>query len=198
MKFIFIRHGKDDDRYRGGWSNLDLIDEGYEEASRLSSYLLKEKNNLNIKKIVASDLKRTVTTANIINEKLNLPMELDSSLREINNGDLAGMLNDDVLIKYPGLFFNSLEMDEKYPNGESPIDFFNRIKTWFYKAVDLYKDDDGSIIFVTHGGVINIIYYIVKNLNWTNKEKFFKVSNCSIHILDLSKMEFELENYIVR
>ena len=198
MKFIFIRHGKDDDRYRGGWSNLDLIDEGYEEATRLSSYLLKEKNNLNIKKIVASDLKRTVTTANIINEKLNLPMELDSSLREINNGDLAGMLNDDVLIKYPGLFFNSLEMDEKYPNGESPIDFFNRIKTWFYKAVDLYKDDDGSIIFVTHGGVINIIYYIVKNLNWTNKEKFFKVSNCSIHILDLSKMEFELENYIVR
>lgn len=198
MKFIFIRHGKDDDRYRGGWSNLDLIDEGYEEASRLSSYLLKEKNNLNIKKIVASDLKRTVTTANIINEKLNLPMELDSSLREINNGDLAGMLNDDVLIKYPGLFFNSLEMDEKYPNGESPIDFFNRIKTWFYKAVDLYKDDDGSIILVTHGGVINIIYYIVKNLNWTNKEKFFKVSNCSIHILDLSKMEFELENYIVR
>jgi len=198
MKFIFIRHGKDDDRYRGGWSNLDLIDEGYEEASRLSSYLLKEKNNLNIKKIVASDLKRTVTTANIINEKLNLPMELDSSLREINNGDLAGMLNDDVLIKYPGLFFNSLEMDEKYPNGESPIDFFNRIKTWFYKAVDLYKDDDGSIIFVTHGGVINIIYYIVKNLNWTNKEKFFKVNNCSVHILDLSKMEFELENYIVR
>ncbi len=49
MKFIFIRHGKDDDRYRGGWSNLDLIDEEYEEASRLSSYLLKEKNNLNIK-----------------------------------------------------------------------------------------------------------------------------------------------------
>ena len=27
MKFIFIRHASDDDRYRGGCSNLDIIDE---------------------------------------------------------------------------------------------------------------------------------------------------------------------------
>lgn len=198
MKFIFIRHGKDDDRYRGGWSNLDLIDEGYEEASRLFSYLLKEKNNLNIKKIVASDLKRAVSTANIINDKLNLPIELDSDLREMNNGDLTGMLNEEALVKYPGLFFNTLDMNEKYPNGESPIEFYNRIKDWFYKTIELYKDESGSIIFITHGGVINIIYYLVNNLNWSNKEKSFKINTCSIHILDLDSMKFELENYIVR
>ena len=27
MKMILVRHGKDDDRYRGGWSNLDLVPE---------------------------------------------------------------------------------------------------------------------------------------------------------------------------
>ena len=32
MDLIFIRHGKDDDRYRGGWSQLDLTPEGVEEA----------------------------------------------------------------------------------------------------------------------------------------------------------------------
>lgn len=26
-KIIFVRHGKDDDNYRGGWSTLDLIEE---------------------------------------------------------------------------------------------------------------------------------------------------------------------------
>lgn len=189
MKFIFIRHGKDDDRYRGGWSNLDITDEGKKQAEELSKYL--ENNNLNIKKIITSDLKRAVSTANIINEKLNLSIELEPNLREMNNGDLAGMLNDEALTKYPDLFFNTLDMNEKYPNGESPIEFYNRIKGWFNETYNFYKDQDGSIIIVTHAGVINIIYYIVNNLEWSNKSKTIKINNCSMHILDLSSMTIE-------
>lgn len=195
MKFIFIRHGKDDGKYRGGWSNQDIISEGKEQAHKLAKYLEENNESLNINKFVVSDLKRAITTANIANEFLDLPVELEPELREMNNGDLAGMLNDDALVKYPGLFFNTLEMNEKYPNGESPIDFYNRIKDWFYQAIETYKDVDGNIAFITHSGVINIIYYIVKGLNWSNKEKSFKIGNCSIHILDLSKMKFDVENY---
>lgn len=195
MKFIFIRHGKDDGNYRGGWSNQDIISEGMEQAHKLAKYLEENKESLNIKKFVVSDLKRAITTANIANETLKLPVELEPKLREMNNGDLAGMLNDDALVKYPGLFFNTLGMNERYPNGESPVDFYNRIKDWFNEAIDLYKDEDTNIAFVTHSGVINIIYYIVKKIEWTNKEKSFKIGNCSIHILDLSKMDFDVENY---
>jgi probable phosphoglycerate mutase len=194
MKFIFIRHGKDDDRYRGGWSDLDITDEGKKQAKKLASYL--GDNNFNIKKIITSDLKRALNTTNIINEKLNLLIELDSNLREMNNGDLAGMLNDEALIKYPGLFFNTLDMNEKYPNGESPIEFYNRIKKWFNNTINEYNSMDGNIAIITHAGVINIIYYIVNNLEWSNKAKIFKIDNCSIHILDLSTMTFEVENYI--
>ena len=194
MKFIFIRHGKDDDNYRGGWSNRNIINEGVEQANKLGIYL-KNNKELNIKKIITSDLKRTITTTNIINEYINVPIELDSNLRETNNGDLAGMLNEEALIKYPGLFFSALDIDEHYPNGESPIEFYNRIKDWFYKTVDLYKNEEGSIAIVTHSGVINIIYYIVKGLKWSNKEKSFKIGNCSLNILNLSNMNFELENY---
>ena len=195
MKFIFIRHGKDDGKYRGGWSNQDIISEGKEQAHKLAKYLEENNESLNINKFVVSDLKRAITTANIANEFLDLPVELEPELREMNNGDLAGMLNDDALVKYPGLFFNTLEMNEKYPNGESPIDFYNRIKDWFYQAIETYKDVEGNIAFITHSGVINIIYYIVKDLNWSNKEKSYKIGNCSIHILDLSKMKFDVENY---
>ncbi len=195
MKFIFIRHGMDDGKYRGGWSDQDIISDGKEQAHKLAKYLEENKESLNINKFVVSDLKRAITTANIANEFLDLPVELEPELREMNNGDLAGMLNDDALVKYPGLFFNTLEMNEKYPNGESPIDFYNRIKDWFYQAIETYKDVDGNIAFITHSGVINIIYYIVKGLNWSNKEKSFKIGNCSIHILNLSKMKFDVENY---
>ena len=93
----------------------------------------------------------------------------------MNNGDLAGMSNDDALVKYLGLFFNTSEMNEKYPNGESTIDFYNKIKDWFYQAIEVYKDEGGNIVFITHSGVINIIYQIVEGLNWSNKEKSFKI-----------------------
>ena len=39
MKIIFVRHGKDDDRYRGGWSESNLIPEGIEQAKLLAAHL---------------------------------------------------------------------------------------------------------------------------------------------------------------
>lgn len=194
MKFIFIRHGKDNEKYRGGWSALDLTDEGITQAKKLANYLNKINENMQIKKFITSDLKRAVTTTAIANNYLQLPVELEPLLREINNGDLAGMLNDEVIKKYPGLFFNTLDMTQKYPNGESPIEFFERINKWFNFAKEKYMNDDGAIAIVTHSGVINIIYYIVKKKEWSNKVKSFKISNCSIHILDLDTMNFDVEN----
>lgn len=195
MKFIFIRHAKDDQNYRGGWSNLDITKEGKEQALKLENYLEENEEKFQLKKIISSDLKRAVSTANIINEKMKLHIELDKNLREMNNGDLAGMLNEEALEKYPGVFFNTLEINEKYPNGESPLEFYNRIKTWLFNAIKQYKNYDGNIIIVTHAGVINIIYYIVKNLEWSNKAKSFKIVSCSINVLDIDKMKFEVENY---
>lgn len=196
MKIIFIRHGKDDDRYRGGWSNLDLIPEGVVQAKKLAKHLKENESNYNISHIIASDLPRTMTTANFISSELVLPIIKDPNIREINNGDLSGMLNDEALSRYPGLFFDTLKMDEPYPNGESPNDFYFRIKNWFDNFIFNYKNMDSNVLVVTHGGVINIIYHIVKNIEWSNKSKPFKVSNCSIHILDTNSMEFKIENKI--
>ncbi len=196
MKIIFIRHGKDDDRYRGGWSNLDLIPEGVVQAKKLAKHLKENESNYNISHIIASDLPRTITTANFISSELVLPIIKDPNIREINNGDLSGMLNDEALSRYPGLFFYTLEMDEPYPNGESPNDFYFRIKNWFDNFIFNYQNMDSNVLVVTHGGVINIIYHIVKNIEWSNKSQPFNVSNCSIHILDTNSMEFEMENKI--
>ena len=115
-------------------------------------------------------------------------------IREINNGDLAGMLNDTALKQYPGLFFSSLEMDEAYPNGESPKDFYRRIQRWFLEFTFNCRDVKGNVLVVTHGGVINVIYHLVKGIEWNNKSRVFKAGNCSIHVLNMDTMEFEVEN----
>ena len=194
MKVFFIRHGKDDDRYRGGWSDLDLIPEGREQAKLLAAYLKENNREYRIEHIISSDLPRAMSTARLIADELNLPVQPEIQLREMNNGDLAGMPNDKALERYPGLFFRSLKMDEPYPNGESPAEFFMRIKKWFDGFAAEYKNADDNVLVVTHGGVINIIYHLVNGIEWSNKGNIFKTSNCGIHVLDLNTMKFEVEN----
>ncbi|WP_219122573.1 histidine phosphatase family protein [Streptococcus constellatus] len=194
MKILFVRHGKDSAQHRGGWSQLDLLPEGKREAETLANYLAQHKENYHFTKVITSDLKRAETTAMILAEKLQLPLEKVRDLRETNNGDLAGMLNSEADQKFPHLYFRSLAMDEHYPNGESPIEFYQRIKTWFQLFLQENNDSAETQIVVTHGGVINIIYHLVNKREWTNKSRLFLVKHCSISLLNTGTLVFEIEN----
>lgn len=194
MNILFVRHGKDSDQHRGGWSQLDLLPEGKREAKTLADYLVQHKEDYHFTKMITSDLKRAETTATILVEALQLPLEKESSLRETNNGDLAGMLNSEADQKFPRLYFRSLAMDEHYPNGESPREFYQRIKTWFQRFLQENDDSDETQIVVTHGGVINIIYHLVNQIEWTNKSNLFHVKHCSISLLNTKTLVFEVEN----
>ena len=194
MNILFVRHGKDSDQHRGGWSQLDLLPEGKREAKTLADYLVQHKEDYHFTKMITSDLKRAETTATILAEVLQLPLEKESSLRETNNGDLAGMLNSEADQKFPRLYFRSLAMDEHYPNGESPREFYQRIKTWFQRFLQENDDSDETQIVVTHGGVINIIYHLVNQIEWTNKSNLFHVKHCSISLLNTKTLVFEVEN----
>ncbi len=196
MRLIFVRHGKDDDAYRGGWSSLGLLDEGKRQSRMVADYF-RTSSEYKIEYIVSSDLNRTLETAEFIATALNLPIHSDTRLRETNNGDLAGMRDSEALVKYPGIFWNTLDMDESYPNGESPTAFYLRIKDWFDSIIKKPSNIDGDLLIVTHGGVINIIYYLVKELEWTNKEPQFPIDKCSIHVLNMDSMKFEVENKVV-
>lgn len=88
-------------------------------------------------------------------------------------------------------------MDERYPGGESPEEFYNRIIRDF-KRIILENESYKNIIIVTHSGVINIIYSYINNIEWSNKMKSIKISNDSIFslILEENKKYFDLTNYI--
>ena len=196
MRIVFVRHGKDDDAYRGGWSSLGLLDEGKRQSQAVADYF-RTTSEYKIEYIVSSDLNRTIETAEYIASALDLPIHTDTRLRECNNGDLAGILNSEALVKFPGLFWNTLAMDEAYPNGESPAAFYLRIKEWFDDIIKGSLTNNGDLLVVTHGGVINIIYYLVKELEWTNKKPQFPIDKCSIHVLNVDSMTLEVVNKVV-
>jgi broad specificity phosphatase PhoE len=171
------------------------VADGITQAKQHAHHISKKREYYQITKLISSDLQRTLTTASYLSEALGLPIQKEPILRETNNGVLAGMLNAEALVRYPGLFFSSLKMDEPYPGGESPNQFFDRIKNWFLSFIDQNKNADGNILIVTHGGVIRIIYHLVNNIPWSNKAQIYKADHCSIHILNTDTMRFEIENW---
>ncbi|PID83010.1 MAG: hypothetical protein CSB15_00345 [Clostridiales bacterium] len=125
-----------------------------------------------------------------ISLSLDTPIIYDEKIREINNGDLKGLLNIDAEIKYKGIYFNTLNYDEKYPNGESPKEFYYRVREFFNNLIS--ENDDNAFILVTHGGVINIILHIVKKIKWSNRNKPYKIKNGSITLLNCDKNDVKI------
>ncbi|WP_454191134.1 histidine phosphatase family protein [Paenibacillus sp. Marseille-Q7038] len=200
MTIYFVRHGADDEGYRGGWSQRGLNVEGYRQSEKLGSYLKDNQNTYQIHRIVSSDLQRALNTANEIAKYLDLSVESNSEWRETNNGVLAGMPNEIVNERFPGLFFSSLRMEERYPEGESPLEFYLRIKETFKRLGEEQSSNNylENVIIVTHGGVINVVYHMLKGQEWTNKNKSFPVSNTGIHKVEYSNGQWNVtvENFL--
>ena len=64
-----MRHGQDNEDYIGGWSELSLIEEGIVEVNESAKWI---KDNLNIKFIMCSDIKRAIETAEIVSSILDV------------------------------------------------------------------------------------------------------------------------------
>ena len=177
MFCYLIRHGADDNTVRGGWSQAPLTEEGILQVEQLSNEIA---NNLKIEKIYTSDLKRAFQTAQIIGNRLSLPLTLTPQFRETNNGDLAGMDNDLALKRYPGLFWNQLKWEQCYPNGESPKQFYERVASAWEKFSQQIQKNDMDVILVTHGGVIQVILSIINNERYSNTAKHRTIPHASI------------------
>lgn len=190
MNIYLVRHGDDDEKYRGGWSDLPLIEEGIEKAKKLAEFL-KDNEDVKVDKIISSDLKRAKMTTEIINEKLNLDVCYDSSIRENNNGIFAGMLNEEAIKNYPNAFFSKLKYNERFPDGESPKEFFHRIREAFFRILKENKNVE-NLMIVTHAGVISIIYHIIEKKRWSNRKKSVKIPKTSITKIEKEKNELKI------
>ena len=174
MTIYLIRHGKDDETIRGGWSNHGLTPAGVEQVNKLAAKMIAE--NLNIDYIYSSDLKRAKETSGILSKYLECLIEYHAGLREANNGDLAGMKHKLANEKYPDLYWSSLAYDECYPNGESPEIFYNRVKaTWLKLKNKILEQPLKNSAIVTHQGVIEVILCVENSIVFSNKTKHFSV-----------------------
>lgn len=179
MTTYLVRHGKDDETVRGGWSNHGLIPVGVEQVHKLAQEMVAA--NMNIDLIYSSDLQRTKETSEILSKYMKCSIEYHAGLRETNNGDLAGMKHELANEKYPGVYWSSLAYDACYPNGESPEMFYNRVQTkWLELKNKILKQASKSALIVTHQGVIEAILCMENGIVFSNKRKHFSVPNAQL------------------
>lgn len=151
IELHLVRHGMYNLNKVGGWTDDSLSLEGIKQATNLKDLVDKDYDLF-----VSSDLVRAKETANIINEKLHMDILFNEGFREINSGRLNDITIEE-LKKNPSLWvdFYSLSILDKFPQGESPLDLYNRVSKAF---LDLINHNKGKkILLVSHSGVITVI-----------------------------------------
>ncbi len=183
MVVYLMRHGQDDENYIGGWSKVGLTKEGKMEVIDTALWI---KDNLHIDRVIVSDIRRAMQTAEIVCDILRLSFLPSTELREQNKGLLNGMLQEKAQKEY-GELLNHVTVDTVYPEGESLRDLYNRIKIYIEKLLTLKSDT----LIITHRGVINMIYFILNNKELDMDKKQFGVTTASVH-------EFDIENKTIK
>lgn len=144
-----VRHGITEWNLLGiaqGSSNIPLNKTGKEQAMALSERLaVEEEWDL----IIASDLERAKETAEIIGEKLGLPIShFDARLREMNGGEIEGTTEEERLEKW-GADWRSLDLG---------METREAVAARATEALqDIVNDFPGKrVLIVSHGGLIGL------------------------------------------
>ena len=180
IQITAVRHGQDETDKLGGWSENHLTEEGIDQVRELTRQLSHEYDL-----ILSSDLNRTKESAEIIQEKLNIPIVYEKQLRETNNGILKNLTKKEAFDQYPGLYYSALKMDERYPKGESPNEFYARVRKAFFDIINKYQGK--SLLLVTHGGVITVIQCLVNGWPYSNLLKIAPPTAGLVHFTGFSE-----------
>jgi broad specificity phosphatase PhoE len=139
-------------RWTGARSDPPLSDEGRRAADELGTELAGRVRPGT--PVLSSPSRRAVETATPIAASLGVDVELDPDLREVDVGELDGRTFDETAAAYPALAQQVLAADREidWPGGERAEDLRVRADTAWRRALE--RAGDGSIVLVTHGGVV--------------------------------------------
>jgi len=178
MKIYFVRHGQTESNQKGtvtGHIDSPLTKEGIKQAKKT---LLEISDDFS--ELYSSDLIRCLQTAEILNQKLNLPIQSDIRLRERDFGSLVGKKFSDMdttgEIKEKD---KNQQYDYRPYGGEHVEDVKKRVLDFINELNS--KKTEGKILVVTHGGIIRLLHNII------NREVRGHIENSSVH-------EFEFPN----
>ena len=127
-----------------------MAEEGFRQAELLGKRLAGEK----IEAVYSSHLLRAVQTAETANRFWNAEHIIKEELREISFGEMEGMYDEDIAVKFAAFKKEqeTMETDLPYPGGECAGDVIRRAMPVFlemaavsYTHLDVYKRQNRNL-----------------------------------------------------
>ena len=154
MKLYFVRHGESTWNVEGrfqGQLDAPLSDLGVRQAHAVAQRIAREAPPA---AIVSSPLSRALRTAQIIGEACSIPVSIDDRLIEICHGQWQGVLESDVVRRWPALYeqWHDTPVSVTFPDGES----LRQVQTRF----DLFVKDalllPSPLLICTHDVLVRL------------------------------------------
>jgi probable phosphoglycerate mutase len=201
---IFMRHGQAYNNVQkllvGRNLESHLTDLGREQV-RNTSQILK---TIDIDKIYSSPVIRTVETAEIVSDIINMPFQKDERLFEIELGKLVGMYYEDLIQKHGNLFVKFYSDDDDDNSLlEFEVESFGAVRQRISELLKemTIKHQNENVLLISHldpikaaiSLIMNIKPSSVYNIQVPNASlNIFKnydnnISLCGINIMDLRR-----------
>lgn len=199
-KVYLIRHGKTqwnlESRYQGANGDSPLLKDSYREIELLASSL----QRIPFEHAYASPLKRARITAQALLNHLNpeIPLTIDSRLKEFNLGKMEGMHFEDVAAKWPEVLKNFRHHPDKYDESLVEGESFLEVIARFRAAIEEYcrQYPNGNILVISHGAALNAAINALIGTPLAHLKDRGGLSNTSTTILTTNDgRHFELEKW---
>ena len=183
-RFFLVRHGETLFNHEGrvqGWLDVPLSENGLRQAERIAHRLQHD----TIHAIYSSDLSRARDTAETIGQALNLPVQLDERLREHMLGEIQGLNDEEIRVKFPERTAQQAVSMLRVPvPGEEPMQqFAARVRLCFDELTA--KHAEQNVVLVSHGGTIHLLLVLYLGMD-IHRPFSFHLGNTS-----LTKVSFD-------
>jgi probable phosphoglycerate mutase len=140
----------------GGWHDSELTELGWSQASAIGERIRELIPEESSAELHTSDLLRAALTAEVIAQRLAVPMQITSDLREISYGEAGGKPQAwlDKRFVFPPKRGNRMDHEYGIHGAESRREFATRI----YRAMDgILGSECAHQIIVTHGFALTFV-----------------------------------------
>lgn len=156
LRIILIRHGQTEwnrqERFRG-WVDIDLDEMGIRQAEAAAPRIVQWE----VTAIYSSPLKRAMATAQIIANRLSLPVAALEGINDMNFGIWQGLSIEETKGNYPELFdlWRYSPQSLQIPQGESLEDVRKRVVATIDDLTSRHQN--ATIALVTHRVVCKVL-----------------------------------------
>ncbi len=159
-----VRHGQTDWNRSGrfqGQTDIPLNEVGLQQAQVLAGQLAQE----SFEAIYSSDLSRAYQTAEAVARVVHLPIQRDTRLREICQGEWEGLDLHQVIEKYNVDIRDSQHdpASSRAPGGESVAEVAARMSQAANEIA--VRHPDGKVLLVTHGLACASLYCVINHIS---------------------------------